>query len=107
VVLIGSTGVLDRPFRGRQFVDDGRLSYDPSVRLEVVGEPEPVHDLQVSMTTRLTCDEGTFTQLTVLNLQRNGDQVRVASAVMTATPRPTTGNPAAGDAAAGSPPASA
>lgn len=85
-VLVGPTGVLPRPFRGQPFVTDGRLTYDRSLRLAVLSDPDPVHDLQVAMTTRLTCDEGTFTQLAVLNLQRVGDEVRVASAVLTATP---------------------
>jgi hypothetical protein len=85
-VVVGPSGVLDRPFRGRVFLLGGQLSFRDEVGLRITGEPGPVQELQVTLPTVLTCEGKDHPQLTVLTLQRVGGQLKVASAVMTSTP---------------------
>jgi hypothetical protein len=86
VLFLGPEGVLDEPFRGRAFLDQGRPTYGPGLRLEVLGTPQAVQDLQVTLTTRLSYEGRSATAQTVVNLERRVSGLKVAAVVMTAAP---------------------
>jgi len=86
VLVIDAAGVRDRPFRGRAFLDRDGLTYGTDLRLEVLGAPQAVQDLQVTLTTRLTYDGRRSTAQTVVNLERRVSGLKVGAVVMTAAP---------------------
>jgi len=86
VLVVDTIGVSDRPFRGRAFLDRDGLTYGPDLRLEVLGVPQAVQDLQVTLTTRLTYDGRRSTAQTVVNLERRLSGLKVGAVVMTAAP---------------------
>jgi hypothetical protein len=86
VLLVGATGVLDRPFHDRAFVYGGRLTYEPDLRLTVVGAPRAVGDLQVTMTVRLSSAGQVSTAQTVVNLERRVAGPKVSAVIMTLAP---------------------
>jgi hypothetical protein len=87
VLVVGASGLSERPFRGRQFVSGGRLTFEEGLKLRIVGDPVPAGDLQVTMRTHVTCPDGDQADLlTVVTLRRVGDDVRVDSVVMTPAP---------------------
>jgi hypothetical protein len=86
VLIVGPEGIQDQLFRDRAFLEGGRPSYPPDLRLEVLGTPQAVQDLQVTLTMRLSYQGRSSTAQTVVDLERRVSGVKVAVVVMTTAP---------------------
>jgi hypothetical protein len=76
----------DQPFRGGLFLDGNGLTYPSDLRFQVLGRPQAVQELQVTLTGRLSYGDRSIAGQLVVNLEPRLAGVKVSAVVMTTAP---------------------
>jgi len=86
ILIITPREQADQPFRGGLFLDGNGLTYPEDLRFQVLGRPQAVQDLQVTLSGRLSYGDRSTTGQLVVNLEPRAAGVKVSAVVMTTAP---------------------